>query len=261
MPIAARNCDHCGREYSRRRETEIGKYCSIACSSTHRRQDKVANCEQCGAEFSYRSGQKARRYCSRACTADSLRRQVQHTCERCGAAFTRVPTQSGKHCSKTCAYAARRKDEPTARRMLVLPHHPLALNSPYVPEYRALLYEVIGPGKHPCHHCGAPVEWRPGDGCGPGVLVVDHLDRNPMNNALENIAPSCQRCNIMNSDRVIADNEDFRVLRSGTRLRGEPRNCEHCGGSFVTWTKNPGPGRGRFCSRSCARRGPRLTAM
>ncbi|MFZ3592310.1 HNH endonuclease [Streptomyces sp. BH104] len=259
MPIATRNCDQCGREYSRRRESEVGKYCSISCASISRRKDTVGRCEQCGSEFTFRASKRARRYCSPACFADSLRRQVDHSCDHCGASFTRVPTQSGKHCSKACAYAAHRKASPKARRMLILPDHPLALSSPHIPEYRVLLYEAIGPGVHPCYHCGVSVEWRPGDGSAPGALVVDHLDRNPLNNSLENLAPSCQRCNIMNSERVVADEESFRTLRGGTRLRGLPRNCEYCGGPFVTWTKNPGPGKGRFCSRSCARKGSRVT--
>lgn len=259
MPIATRNCDHCGLEYSRRRESELGKYCSGGCASASRRRESVARCEQCGLEFSYRARSKARRFCSKACTADSLRHQVEHVCGCCGVTFTRVPTQSGKHCSKECAYAARRKEAPTARRMLVLPGHPLALNSSHVPEYRVLLYAAIGPGAHPCHHCGTSVEWRPGDGCSPGTLVVDHLDRNPLNNSLANLVPSCQRCNVLNSERVVADSEDFRVVSGGTRLRGQSRACEYCGEQFVTWTKNPGPGRGRFCSRSCARKKPRTT--
>jgi len=254
MPIHTRNCDHCGREYSRRRESELGKYCSRDCASISRRKDVAARCEQCGGEFSYRAGRKVRRFCSKACAADSLRRQVEHTCDRCGAVFTRVPTQAGKYCSKECAYAARRKDDPAHRRMLNAPGHPLAFNSPYIPEHRAILYERIGPGTHHCHHCRQPVTWRPGGGTGKGVLVVDHLDRDPMNNSDENLAPSCTRCNVLNADRTIGDQESFRVLASGVRVRGDARKCEHCGGDFVTWTKNPGRGRGRFCSRSCARK-------
>lgn len=141
--------------------------------------------------------------------------------------------------------------------MIHAPDHPLAFNSPYIPEYRALLYKAIGPGAHPCHHCGAEVQWMPGGKCGPGVLVVDHLDRDPLNDAIENLAPSCQRCNILNSARTVRDDEDFRVIGKGTRLRGEARNCELCGNRFVAHPDRR-PGRGRFCSRSCARKKPRI---
>jgi len=41
--------------------------------------------------------------------------------------------------------------------------------------HRAELYDAIGPGMHPCHHCGDLVEW--------GItLEVDHLDHNRQNN-------------------------------------------------------------------------------
>ena len=253
MPTATRNCDHCGGEYSRRRESEMGKYCSRDCANSSRRQDVVAKCEQCGAEFSYRAGTKVRRFCSKACTADNLRRPVAHSCERCGVTFIRVPTKSGRYCSKECAYAARRKEDPTARRMVYRPGHPLTLNSPYIPEHRVILYAEIGPGSHSCHHCGVPVQWLPGGKCGAGVLIVDHLDRNPLNNSLDNLAPSCQRCNILNSERAVQDHESFRVTRKGTRLRGEARSCEWCGSGFVAHPDSR-PNRGRFCSRSCARR-------
>ena len=258
MSIATRNCDQCGREYSRRRQSEIGRFCSTACSSASRRRDTKAKCQQCGTEFSYRAGRRGL-YCSKACVAESLKRKIEHTCARCGVEFARVPTQSGKYCSKACFYAARRKDRTTTRRMLHLPGHPLASNGPLVPEYRAILFEKIGPGAHPCHHCGGRVEWLPGRKTSVGALVVDHLDRNPLNNAPANLAPSCTRCNIMNSGRTVTDGEAFRILKGGTRLRGLQRDCEYCGAAFVTWTKNPGPNKGRFCSRSCARHKKRVS--
>jgi hypothetical protein len=140
--------------------------------------------------------------------------------------------------------------------MVNAPDHPLALNGPLVPEYRVILYGAIGGGSHPCHHCGALVTWNPGGGCSEGTLVVDHLDRNPLNNSVDNLAPSCQRCNIRNSERTVRDDEVF-VVRKGTRLRGEQRNCAHCGVEFVTYVPKTRPNSGRFCSRSCARSKPR----
>lgn len=141
--------------------------------------------------------------------------------------------------------------------MRYAPGHPLVLKAPYVPEHRAVLFEKIGPGPHPCHYCGGSVNWVPGGRTGKGVLVVDHVDRNPMNNAPENLVPACTRCNVLNADRVVTNDENFRTVRGRTRLRGLPRNCESCGAGFVTWTMNPGEGKGRFCSRSCARRKPK----
>ncbi|HZG49421.1 MAG TPA: HNH endonuclease [Thermoleophilaceae bacterium] len=53
--------------------------------------------------------------------------------------------------------------------------------------HRAELYDAIGPGMHPCHHCGDLVEW--------GITIdVDHLDHNRQNNRLENLAVACRGC-------------------------------------------------------------------
>ena len=66
--------------------------------------------------------------------------------------------------------------------------HPLADSSGYVFEHRAVLYDKIGPGVHPCHWCGRELIWREG-------LEVDHIDFDRANNAPANLVPSCHRCN------------------------------------------------------------------
>lgn len=103
--------------------------------------------------------------------------------------------------------------------MLYRPGHPLATNCPIVPEHRAILWESIGPGPHPCHHCGKLVDWMPGAGRAPGALVTDHLDRDSHNNAVENLVPSCQRCNVLNRAYTVRDDEPHIVRKNGTRLR------------------------------------------
>lgn len=186
---------------------------------------------------------------------------ITRDCGFCGTAFTRPPSHAGEYCSRPCAYAARRKAEPgTKYRMLHRPGHPLAGKSPYIPEHRALLWDKIGPGVHPCHHCSVPLEWLPGSKNRRGVLTVDHVDRNSHNNALENLVPSCQRCNTMNRDMTVEDTEDFRTRPNGTRLRGERRTCEFCAEEYIGWPTSKRDrelGKGRFCSRSCARKAPR----
>lgn len=67
--------------------------------------------------------------------------------------------------------------------------HPLAAKTGDVLEHRYVLYEKIGPGRHPCHWaCGRILEWNVD-------LHVDHLDDDKLNNDPENIVPSCISCN------------------------------------------------------------------
>ncbi len=77
--------------------------------------------------------------------------------------------------------------------------HPLATASGQVYMHRLVLFDVLGPGAHPCWDCERPVRWDltyPGDEL---ALVVDHIDRDPSNNDISNLRPSCQRCNTRRS--------------------------------------------------------------
>lgn len=181
---------------------------------------------------------------------------AQASCEYCGVQFLRAvnATRLQRFCSKTCGYASRRKptSELRARRMVNAPGHPLAFKGRYIPAARLILWEKIGPGEHPCHYCGTIVAWLPGAATAAGALVADHKDRDGMNDDPDNLVPACQTCNIFNSERVVRDDEVF-LTRGHTRLRGVQRRCEDCGEEFVTYP-DPRPNRGRFCSRSCARR-------
>jgi len=56
-------------------------------------------------------------------------------------------------------------------------------------EHRAVLYDEIGGGGHPCHYCGIVVYWQ-------YDLVVDHVDEDKTNNSPANLVPSCTPCNI-----------------------------------------------------------------
>lgn len=75
------------------------------------------------------------------------------------------------------------------------PGHPLAGTSGWILLHRKLLFERIGPGWHPCHWCGEPVEWRTGVKPFKGSLVVDHVDHDTLNNEPGNLVPSCNPCN------------------------------------------------------------------
>lgn len=74
------------------------------------------------------------------------------------------------------------------------PGHPLAEGRwGDILEHRVVLYDSIGPGAHPCHHCGRVVVWGLKDK--RQRLEVDHLDGNRQNNDPANLVPSCNRCN------------------------------------------------------------------
>jgi hypothetical protein len=68
------------------------------------------------------------------------------------------------------------------------PWHPLANATGTVSVARAVLYAKVGPGEHPCHHCGKTVEWG-------STLQADHLNWARLDNSPENLVPSCASCN------------------------------------------------------------------
>lgn len=70
------------------------------------------------------------------------------------------------------------------------PGHPVAHADGRVRVHRAVLYDKIGPGPHPCHWCGSSVDWY-----GIPELVSDHLDGDTWNNDPGNLVPSCNGCN------------------------------------------------------------------
>jgi len=63
-------------------------------------------------------------------------------------------------------------------------------------QHRDVLYRAIGPGQHPCHWCGRLVDWAKPYPANSDGLTVDHLDFDPANNELANLAPSCGSCNV-----------------------------------------------------------------
>jgi hypothetical protein len=178
-------------------------------------------------------------------------------CLICGTSFKNYPSWNKRYCSQACKGVARRKpDEEFGgeyRYSYVPVGHPLAKpGSRHIPTHRLTLWNSIGPGSHPCYRCGELVTWmqhRPATT--PGSLVADHIDRNKLNNDLSNLRPACHTCNLLNSDRTIADDESYRVIHKGTRVRGETRRCATCDGSFVAWPDTGRPRRGIYCSKAC----------
>lgn len=79
-------------------------------------------------------------------------------------------------------------------RMVKAPGHPMASKTGLTLLHRKVLFDKIGPERHPCHWCGEWVEWIAGR-LRKGALVVDHLDHDKDNNSPENLVPSCNACN------------------------------------------------------------------
>jgi hypothetical protein len=143
--------------------------------------------------------------------------------------------------------------------MTRMPSHPLAPPSGILAVARIVLYDKIGPAEHTCHWCRKPIRWE--NGRGPNALVVDHLDWNPTNDVPENLVPSCRVCNAQRTreaggSKLIQPGEPT-VLRRGKPTRAIKLYCQTCGSDFLTAPAELNSGRGRFCSRSCARRAPR----
>jgi hypothetical protein len=185
-------------------------------------------------------------------------------CEQCGTTFhPRHYYRPGRFCSLACYHAngtRRTKRLLSDQKMRSVPSHPIAPPSGVVAFSRLVLYEKIGAGTHPCHWCGAPVTWMPGAGLAKGALLADHLDWDRNNDAPENLVPSCNHCNVTrrrDGERRRLQGGELVVLWSGKPTRAVERECERCGEKFLIPPSATARGRGRFCSRTCARLKPK----
>lgn len=82
---------------------------------------------------------------------------------------------------------------PDGYRLVRNPDHPLANRWGYVPEHRAVLFDAIGDGPHPCNWCGRTLAWR--DKRISYKINVDHVDTDRLNNDRANLVPACMECN------------------------------------------------------------------
>lgn len=141
--------------------------------------------------------------------------------------------------------------------------HPLSYVGGQVAEHRRVLFDSIGPGAHPCHWCQTEVTWQVKQYNRRGNLVVDHVDGDRWNNALENLVPSCGRCNSRRAMeyKMVKDDEVFVVRPDGRRARAVRRTCATCGDTFLVQARlirkgaQSGKEHGTFCSRTCANKG------
>jgi len=151
----------------------------------------------------------------------------------------------------------------TARnRLRKLSEHPLAPPSGIVAVSRMVLFEKIGAGSHSCHWCGSRITWRVRNttNLNKDDLVADHLNWDRTDDSPENLVPSCPVCNAhrtrANDQRLIAEDE-LTVMWGNARTRAVQRFCNICGKPFLTIPAEVKKGKGRFCSRSCARKAKR----
>lgn len=168
-------------------------------------KERLGLCRVCNSQFTYQQATgTARVICSDACRkiANSNALIKKPNCSTSGCA-NRAAYSDG--ICNSCYYRKRRTGTTKAREWsykskstdgyvrLIRSDHPMAVNG-VVLEHRAVLYDRIGAGHHPCHWCGSSVEWRNGSRA-KGNLVADHLDGQKANNEPDNLVPSCIACN------------------------------------------------------------------
>lgn len=188
---------------------------------------------------------------------------VSRSCQVCGARFVtsdaKIRNGHGRFCSRECFWVNRKANhvpKPGIYGTVLNPQHPLARGgNGKLWEHRVALYDKIGPGVHPCHHCGELVEWT--FGIRRGGLVVDHLDGDKRNNSPQNLVPSCNRCNChVRAGKMIQPDELF-VMDSGSRKRAVELECP-CGKKYLK-AKSQAK-RSKYCSTDCRYRNSKILA-
>lgn len=181
-------------------------------------------------------------------------------CGTCGIAFAPRRGRESKYCSRTCYAESLRgtKVDGVAHRTRTLKGHPIAPPCGVLAVARINLYEKIGPGPHACNWCGIEVDWNRGRHA-PGNLIADHLNWDATDDAPGNLVASCNLCNTHRHAHGagLIGAEEPTVIWGGSSTRAVERACEYCGSAFLTIPAEVKKGKGRFCSRSCARRAPR----
>lgn len=119
------------------------------------------------------------------------------------------------------------------------PGHPTEHADGRVRIHRAVLYDKIGPGWHPCNWCGRPVSWDVKRG--KDQLVSDHVDNDTWNNDQDNLVPACNRCNLhrhLTLRPTCINNHPWTVENTYLRPDGKPgRMCRTC--SAISEAKRP----------------------
>lgn len=136
---------------------------------------------------------RARYWSTGRCTVEGCEREPKgrycsmHVTRLKRTGTTYLAPRTGRHVTKNGYQVVKR------------PGHPVARKTGWVLEHRAVLYDAIGEGPHPCHWCGKGLRWHANYRKDADYLVVDHLDNDPSNNDRDNLAPACTPCNTVHS--------------------------------------------------------------
>lgn len=208
-----RTCAHCGVEFTCGYKVESkGRFCSRKCRYRFKASlpsvgVKTKTCQECGQSFEHPIGRGTdRNLCSDFCRT-SRRHAKSKTKPLCVVEGCRQPRAYGSGICNAC-YCRLRRTGTLEKRVwkyrslgtngyirVFDKDHPLASSDGYVLEHRKVLYDTIGVGPHPCYWCKKSFGWEKNSN-NFNVIVPDHLNGDKTDNALVNLVPSCQRCNI-----------------------------------------------------------------
>lgn len=185
-------------------------------------------CGHCAGQFEYAIARGVdRRYCSKACRdrARLVQREQRRVGKRCSVPDCPTPPRDGGSAYCELHYGRLRRngslDVPRRAKdaldhthgyvLVYAPGHPMATpGHNHVYEHRKVFYDAHGEGPFTCHVCGTPLTWAD--------MHVDHLDDNRRNNAAENLAAACPKCNTWRGKHKINRNA---VAQRGIEFQGE----------------------------------------
>jgi hypothetical protein len=212
-----KECRRCGKEFS---SPTRRAFCSDECRyyNSKCRKGSVAECKTCGASILLQGHRRV--YCSRACRGLASRTGIREPrpCLRCGKHFSPGPYRnSGKFCSRGCAFLALREGHPKAREAgrargggrsikARCEHY----GAPYTPIQKAEIFKRFS---WTCQICGCTLlraQTRTEQGkIDPRSPTVDHIIPVSLGPASPghvwgNVQAACRRCNIKKGASVPA---------------------------------------------------------